>query len=183
MSLSIPHQLENETLILYALRESDFDALYRVASDPAIWKQHPNKDRWKKEVFNGFFEGALKSNGAYKVVDKFTKNVLGCTRFYEYNAEEKSICIGYTFYATACWGKGINHAVKRLMLETIFPIVSTVYFHVGAENIRSQIAVSRLGAVKINEQEIAYYNEPPKLNFVYALSYNQYLSKTMVNHA
>jgi RimJ/RimL family protein N-acetyltransferase len=77
--------------------------------------------------------------------------------------------IGYTFYATAYWGKGINRGVKVLMLNHAFKFVSTVYFHIGAQNIRSQMAITRLGAKKVDEQEIAYHGEPSKLNFVYAM--------------
>jgi RimJ/RimL family protein N-acetyltransferase len=55
------------------------------------------------------------------------------------------------------------------MLDYIFQFVSKVHFHIGADNIRSQIAIERLGAEKIAEQEIAYYGEVPRLNFVYEI--------------
>lgn len=78
--------------------------------------------------------------------------------------------LGYTFYAVEYWGKGINHAVKTLMLNYAFQFVSKVYFHIGATNIRSQISIGRLSAVKIAEQEVTYFAELPKLNFVYEIS-------------
>jgi RimJ/RimL family protein N-acetyltransferase len=162
--------LENERVILRPLQEQDFDVLYNVAADPAIWLQHPNKDRWKKEVFSTFFEGAMKSGGAFLVIDKITGTAIGSTRFYDHNPEDSSIFIGYTFYATAYWGKGINPMVKALMLDYIFKFVNSVYFHIGAENIRSQTAITRLGAVKVGEQEVRYFGEPPKLNFVYEIT-------------
>lgn len=56
------------------------------------------------------------------------------------------------------------------MLDYIFQFVSKVYFHVGAENVRSQIAISCLKAEKITEQEVSYFKEQPKLNFVYEIS-------------
>jgi N-acetyltransferase len=56
------------------------------------------------------------------------------------------------------------------MLDYIFQFVSKVYFHIGADNIRSQIAISRIGAKKIAEQEVIYYSESPKLNYVYEIS-------------
>lgn len=59
---------------------------------------------------------------------------------------------------------------KTLMLDYIFEFVNRVYFHIGAENIRSQTAISRLGGVKIGEQEVTYFGEIPKLNFVYEMS-------------
>ena len=159
--------LENELATLYPLQEIDFETLYKVASDPEIWKQHPNKDRWKRDIFRTFFDGALQSSGAFKIVDKQSGEVIGSTRIYEYNEAEDSVFIGYTFYAVSRWGKGFNQAVKVTMLDYLFQFVSKICFHIGAENIRSQIAISRLGAEKIGEQEVTYFGEKSKLNFVY----------------
>lgn len=170
MKVNIQPTLENELLKLSPLEENDFEKLYAVANDPLIWEQHPNNDRWKKEVFLNFFEGALKSGGAFKIIDKRTGNWMGSTRFYEYNEEKKSILIGYTFYARAYWGKGINPAVKKLMLDYIFQFVEDVYFHIGSKNFRSQVAIGRLGATKIREIEVAYYGEPTRTNFEYHIS-------------
>jgi RimJ/RimL family protein N-acetyltransferase len=170
MNINIQPTLENEKLILYPLQEQDFEDLYLAASNPKIWEQHPNKERWQRDVFKNFFEGALQSKGAFKIVDKATGNTIGSTRFYDYSTEDKSILIGYTFYTTEFWGKGINHLVKRLMLDYIFQFVSVVNFHIGADNIRSQISISRLGITKIAEQEVAYFGEQPKLNFIYSIT-------------
>lgn len=170
MNFSIQAKLENEKILLLPLEQNDFEALYQTAADEKIWLQHPNKDRWKKEVFQSFFEGAIASQGAFKIIDKESGNIAGSTRFYNYNADENSILIGYTFYATQFWGTGINTSVKKLMMDYIFQYVAKVHFHVGAENIRSQIAVGRLGAVKIAEEQVAYYGEQPKLNFVYEIN-------------
>lgn len=162
--------METEKTILYPLQEKDFELLYAVASDPEIWKQHPNKDRWKKEVFKTFFDGAMQSKGAFKIVDKATGKTIGSTRIYDYNEQENSIFIGYTFYAVAYWGKGINKLVKATMLDYIFQFVSKVYFHIGANNICSQVAIERIGAEKISEQEVTYFGEASRLNFVYEIS-------------
>ncbi len=169
MNFNLQPVLENNLCILSPLEEKDFDALYKVASDPKIWEQHPNKDRWKKEVFEKFFEGAMQSKGAFKIINKETGEIVGSTRFYDFNEEEDCIFIGYTFYAVSCWGKGFNLSVKKTMLDYLFKYVSKVRFHIGAENIRSQIAISRVGAKKIAEEEVAYFGEKPKLNFVYEI--------------
>lgn len=173
MNFSIQQILENEKIILYPLQEQDFEALYSVASDPRIWEQHPNKDRWKREVFQVFFDGAIQSKGAYKIVDKATNAIIGSTRFYDYDEQSSSIFIGYTFYATSSWGKGINQSVKLMMLDYIFRFVSDVFFHIGSTNIRSQIAIGRIGAEKVGEEEVTYFGEKPKLNFVYKISKKQ----------
>ena len=181
MKFNLQPILENERVILYPLQEEDFETLYNVASDPKIWEQHPNKDRWQKDVFRVFFDGAMQSKGAFKIVDKATGQVIGSTRVYDYSEQEDSIFIGYTFYATSCWGKGINHSVKALMLDYLFQFVSHVYFQIGAGNIRSQIAISRLGAKKIAEQEVAYFGESPKLNFVYSIGKEEWQQRAGSN--
>lgn len=168
--MNLQPTLETPNISLQPLLATDFEALYAVASDPKIWFQHPNKDRWKKEVFTNFFNGAMKSKGAFKVVDKHNGALLGSTRFYDLNEQDSSIFIGYTFYAVKCWGEGINHGVKKLMLDYAFEFVSKVFFHIGAANIRSQVSISRLNAVKIDEQEVTYFGELPKLNYVYEIS-------------
>jgi RimJ/RimL family protein N-acetyltransferase len=176
MNFDIQPTLENDKVILYPLREDDFEALYAVASDPKIWEQHPNKDRWKREVFLTYFDGAIQSRGAFKIVDKSTGRIAGSTRMYDYNEQDNSILIGYTFYATEYWGKGFNRSVKVLMLDYLFRFVSEVYFHVGAGNVRSQIAITRVGAKKVGEQDIAYFGEPDRLNFVYRITKDEWLA-------
>jgi len=55
------------------------------------------------------------------------------------------------------------------MLGHVFAFVDTVIFHVGASNIRSQKAMEKLGAVKIGEEEVAYFGESSRWNFVYEI--------------
>jgi RimJ/RimL family protein N-acetyltransferase len=175
MNINTQPVLENETVILLPLQEDDFEALYQTAADPAIWEQHPNKDRWKREVFEGFFEGAMQSKGAFTIIDKQSGAIAGSTRFYDYNEADKSILIGYTFYATRYWGKGLNPLVKHVMMDYIFQFVDKVYFHIGAANLRSQIAITRLGATKTGEAAITYHGEKPNQNFIYEITKKSYL--------
>lgn len=161
--------LENDYVKLKPLKEEDFEGLYQVASDPLIWEQHPNKTRYQKEVFRNFFEGAIESKGAFLVLDKKTGETIGSSRFYGFAPEKKSVSIGYTFLARKCWGKAYNKALKAVMLEYAFKHAEKVIFHIGACNIRSQKAIEKLGAIKTGEEEIAYYGETEKLNFIYEI--------------
>jgi len=167
--LNLQPTLSDSLLRLQPLLESDFERLYAVASDPLIWAQHPNPDRYKKDVFENFFQGAMTSNGAFLVSDNTNGEVIGSTRFYAWNPKEKSIFIGYTFLARNYWGKQYNRAMKQLMLDYAFTFFDRVLFHVGAANIRSQKAMEKLGATKIREIEVAYYGEPSRMNFEYEL--------------
>ena len=56
------------------------------------------------------------------------------------------------------------------MLDYAFQYVDKVYFHIGAQNIRSQKAIEKIGAIKVDEFEVAYYGEPSKLNFIYLIN-------------
>ena len=162
-----PNHLSNHLIRLEPLQPSHFNELYETASDPLIWEQHPNPNRYQKEVFESFFEGALASGGAFIVRDVDTGKALGSTRFYDLKPLDNEIKIGYTFFSRDCWGKGINRQVKTLMLNYAFIYIEKVIFHIGAQNIRSQIAIEKLGAKKVGEEMVAYYNEPDRLNFVY----------------
>ncbi len=161
--------MEDERIQIIPLNATDFDALYAVASDPLVWEQHPNKDRYQHDVFLNFFKGAMESKGAFLVLDKATGQVIGSTRYYD-TEEADSIAIGYTFIGRAYWGGGYNPALKKLMIDYALQHYGAVIFHIGSQNIRSQTAIKRLGAKKIGEQEIAYYGEPAKLNFIYQIT-------------
>ena len=167
--MNIQATLENENVKLVPLNPNDFEELFSVASDPKIWEQHPNKDRYQREVFEKFFQGAMESKGAFKILDKNTGEIAGSTRFYDYNQDDNTILIGYTFYATKFWGSKLNPQVKKLMLDYIFQFVDKVNFHVGKDNIRSQKAMEKLGAKKVDEVNVAYFGEPEKLNVVFEI--------------
>jgi len=174
MKFSIQSRLKTENVELVPLQTDDFEQLFAVASDPLVWEQHPNKDRYKREVFENFFQGAMESGGAFKIVKQNTGEVAGSTRFYDYNAEDNSIFIGYTFYGTKFWGSKLNPQVKKLMLDYIFQYVDKVNFHVGKDNIRSQKAMEKLGARKVDEVNVAYFGEPEKLNVVFEIRKEDY---------
>ena len=167
--MNVQATLENENVKLVPLNPNDLEELFSVASDPKIWEQHPNKDRYQREVFEKFFQGAMESKGEFKIMDKSSNEVAGSTRFYDYNPKENSIFIGYTFYATKFWGSKLNPQVKKLMLDYIFQFVDKVNFHVGKDNIRSQKAMEKLGAKKVDEVNVAYFGEPEKLNVVFEI--------------
>ncbi|MES2783480.1 MAG: GNAT family N-acetyltransferase [Pseudomonadota bacterium] len=145
--------LIGERVMLRPLLASDYDALYAVASDPEIWAMHPFRDRYKKEVFDGFFADAIMSQGAFVVVDKATDQIIGTTRFACYDPVTEEIEIGWTFFATTYWRTGTNREVKALMLRHIFQFVRIVVFQVGALNFRSRTAVERLGGKLVLEHQ------------------------------
>jgi RimJ/RimL family protein N-acetyltransferase len=151
MPFELQPTLTGTLLELRPLRPEDFDDLYAVASDPAIWEQHPSSDRYKEDVFKDFFREAMESGGAFAVIDRATGRMIGSSRYYGYDEQGSEIEIGWTFLACAYWGGVYNREMKELMLRHAFRFVSSVVFFVGPTNWRSQRAIEKIGGVRLPE--------------------------------
>ncbi|MGQ4006061.1 GNAT family N-acetyltransferase [Francisellaceae bacterium CB300] len=137
--------LSYEDVRLQIMTQNDFDKLFAIAKDPKIWEQHNDPQRYKIEGFKKFFDSGIDNPQNCFLI--FYKNELvGSTRYYEYSVAQSSVKIGYTFYATKCWGTDLNSKVKNLMLDYAFKFVDNVFFDVWNKNFRSQKAVEKLGA-------------------------------------
>jgi RimJ/RimL family protein N-acetyltransferase len=162
--------LRGERVELRPLRPEDFDDLYGVASDPLIWEQHPDRDRYRKDVFKQFFREALESGGALLASDAVTHRVIGSSRYYGYDEQRSEVEIGWTFLARSHWGGLYNGEMKRLMLRHAFKFVERVVFLVGPENLRSRRAMEKVGAIRAGSRRDATGRE----NFVYRIAREQF---------
>ncbi len=139
-----PRQI-TPALHLRPLLPTDWDALYAVASDPAIWAQHPAHDRWQEPVFRGFFRQALDSGGALVAIDPARGEIIGSSRFDLARAGPGEMEIGWTFLARRCWGGAMNAVMKRAMIGHALGFVDRVIFVVGEGNLRSRRAMEKIG--------------------------------------
>lgn len=169
MSFDLQPTLIGDVVTLRALDQDDFEELYAVASDRLIWEQHPNNDRYKRDVFERFFRGAMGSGGAFAVIDLATGGIIGSTRYHGYDPDKSEVEIGWTFLARSHWGGRYNGEMKRLMLAHAFKFVESVVFLVGPANIRSQRAVERIGAVRDGSRP----NAAGRVSFVYRIVRSQ----------
>lgn len=151
--------LLGELLELRPLRANDFEALFRVAADPLIWEQHPERDRYQEPTFRAFFEEALTSGGALVALDRANGHIIGSSRYHGYDAEGSVIEIGWSFLARVYWGGRYNGEMKRLMVEHAFKSVKRVIFTIGPENRRSQRAVEKIGGVRAGTTTDAHGRE------------------------
>ncbi|OYZ17923.1 MAG: hypothetical protein B7Y39_14340 [Bdellovibrio sp. 28-41-41] len=159
--------LHGKLLKTEPLQSDQFEELYQVASDPLIWKVHPNPLRYQRDVFQKFFDSGLERHGALLIKTADGKRVIGSSSFYEYNHYLREVVIGYTFLSREYWGGNYNKELKKLMLEYAFKFVDTVYFDVGEKNIRSQKALDKIGA-----QLVKKITEPdPRGQIVLTLRY------------
>jgi N-acetyltransferase len=144
--------LQGELVAVRPLRSEDFAQLYALAADPLLWEQHPERERWREDVFRAYFDDHLASGGALAVVARDSGSLIGATRFDNYDAEASEIEIGWTFLARPYWGGLYNSDLKRVMLDHAFQSVDTVVFLVDARNLRSRRAVEKLGATECGER-------------------------------
>ena len=169
MAFDLQPHLRGRLIELRPLRSEDWNDLFAVASDLRIWEQHPENDRYKEDVFRIFFKDALESGGAFVVVDRENRQIIGSTRFYGYNPEKSEIEIGWTFLARKYWGGRYNAEMKRLLLNHAFKFVESVVFFVGEDNVRSQKAMEKVGAIKVGTATRTYGNHPLARNVKYVI--------------
>ena len=169
MTFDLQPHLKGELIELRPLKPNDWDELFAVASDPLIWEQHPEPDRYKEDVFRVFFKEAMESGGAFVIVDRETQHIIGSTRFYGYDPEKSEIEIGWTFLARQYWGGRYNSEMKRLLLNHAFRFVESVVFFVGEHNVRSQKAMEKIGAIKVGTATRTYGNHPAATNVKYLI--------------
>ncbi len=171
MTLDRQPYLVGQLLELRPLRTDDFPGLFAVASDPLIWEQHPESDRYQEAVFRRFFSKALESGGALVAVDRATGEIIGSSRFHGYDPQQSVVEIGWTFLGRDYWGGRTNGEMKQLMLQHAFHSVKRVIFRIGPRNIRSQKAVEKIGgkfAQKTTDsqgEEIWVYELTPEMYF------------------
>jgi len=169
MTFELQPTLMSEILEVRPLRADDWEELYAVASDPLLWEQHPNSDRYKPDVFRKFFDEALASGGAFVVLDRKTGRVIGSSRFHCYDLVRSEIEIGWTFLARSHWGGIYNGELKRLMLAHAFKFVDNVIFFIGSTNIRSQRALEKIGGVRAGTKSDPNGRE----SFIYRITRSQ----------
>ena len=145
---------------LRQLEHTDFEPLFSVASNPKVWEQHPERDRWKRDKFQRFFDGAVENPlPSYTIIDREQSLVIGSSRYYDYHPDRSVVSIGYTFIDPSYWGTNANQEIKTIMLAEAFKFVATVCFDIGPNNFRSRRAVEKIGASfshAVDENKVVY---------------------------
>lgn len=168
--INLQPTLENDLVVVRPLKPQDFEELYQVARDPKIWELHQNTDRWELSVFKDFFKNALDSKGAFIIVDKATKEMIGSSRYKRADNSEEAIEIGWTFLSREYWGGIYNKSFKSLMITYAFDHFDYILFHVDHLNYRSQRAVEKLGGKVLDKKsDLGYLHTAKKTGLTYIL--------------
>ena len=170
MEFDLQPTLKGELIEVRPLARDDFDALFAAASDPLIWEQHPENDRYQRAVFEKFFQGALDSKGAFAVIERKSGRIIGSSRYRNLVPAESEVEIGFTFLERAYWGGVYNGELKSLMLAHAFRFVDRVVFVVGENNLRSQKALEKIGARFLKRSERPARDGTMKPQIVFAIT-------------
>lgn len=146
------YPLENDVALLRPLSPDDLPALVRfVVEQPEIWR-YSYCPPVGEDGMKAYFETALAARAAgreypFAVIDKRTGRFAGSTRFYDINIANRSLQLGYTWYAGEFQGTGLNKNCKFLLLECAFDACGfdRVEFQADVNNARSIAAMKSIG--------------------------------------
>jgi len=167
--------LTGDLMELRPLRPDDFDALFFAASDPLVWEQHPESDRYQREVFQKFFDGALESKGAFAIIERKSGRIVGSSRYCNLDSKNSEVEVGWTFLERQFWGGTYNRELKRLMLDHAFQFVNRVLFVVGEKNLRSQKALEKIGARFLRKAHLPARDGTLAPNLVFAITRDSWI--------
>ena len=144
--------LENDHVLLRPLTIDDApNLLYFSLNEPNIWK-YSLITAAGEEGLNNYLNIAVKARAEGKeypfiVFDKRTNQYAGSTRFYDIQADYKTLQLGYTWYGQKFQGTGLNKQCKYLILSFAFEQLGQerVEFRADNRNERSIAAMKSIG--------------------------------------
>lgn len=124
--------------------------LFEVTRDPDIWTWLLNSRPETVDDMRAWIAEALATREAFAQIEVATGRVVGTTSFYEVVPEHRRLVIGYTIVGSAWQGTAINPEAKLLLLTEAFDVRDAlrVAWYTDAQNVRSQRAIEKLGAVR-----------------------------------
>ncbi|HET7301196.1 MAG TPA: GNAT family protein [Oleiagrimonas sp.] len=147
-----PVTLEGRHALLEPLAREHVPALRRACADGELWKL------WyasvpEPEAMEAYVDKALAMQTAgnalpFVVRLKTSGDIVGCTRFYEADAAQRQLTIGYTWYAASVQRSAVNTECKWLLLCHAFDTLGCIRVAWCTHwlNHHSRAAIERLGA-------------------------------------
>ena len=149
---SLPVTLEGQHTRLEPLSLAHQEALLAAAGDGELWNSIvtlvPNRD-----TMTGYIEAALTAQARgselpFVMISKSSGKVVGTTRFYEIDRNDRRLAIGYTWLSVSAQRTAVNTEAKLLLLTHAFEFLkfNRVEFITDVLNQQSRRAILRLGA-------------------------------------
>lgn len=146
--------LPGSLLTLRPLLHSDADSLVNAAADGALWSL-PFTVIPSVDSVHGYIDKALRGQAdgsvmPFAITLTADQSVIGSTRFWKIDRENRKLEIGHTWYARTWQRTAANTESKLLLLRYAFEHLQCirVQFTTDVLNERSQAAILRIGAVQ-----------------------------------
>ncbi len=150
-----PLTLEGRIVRLVPLAETHVMDLSHVGLRPEIWQHMLYGNIDSEEKMLGFIRDLLQRQARgtdlpFTVILRTTGKPIGCTRYMYINLPDRCVEIGGTWYAPEYQRTGVNTESKYLLLCHAFERWGCIRVQLKTDlnNVRSQRAIERLGAVK-----------------------------------
>lgn len=144
--------LQNDRVRLEPLTAAHYEALHAIAFDEELWRYTSsrilNEDEFEWYMQSAIADRAKGLSYPFVVIDRASGKVAGSTRYGNISEEHKRIEIGWTWYARAYQGTGINKACKYELLRFAFDVLGCVRVELKTSvlNERSRRAIAGIGA-------------------------------------
>lgn len=146
--------LQGALVTLRPLLHSDADSLVNAAADGALWSL-PFTVIPSVDSVHGYIDQALRGQAdgsvmPFAITLTADQSVIGSTRFWKIDRENRKLEIGHTWYARTWQRTAANTESKLLLLRYAFEHLQCirVQFTTDVLNERSQAAILRIGAVQ-----------------------------------
>lgn len=146
--------LEGKTVTLVPMEMAQLDRLWKAAQSEIIWEftasKIDSKDTMKRTMEYALEEREKGVQLPFTVKHLKTGEIIGSTRFMNISTVHHTLEIGWTWYHPDYWRTAVNTEAKFLLLSYAFEELgmNRVEFCTDSRNVRSQHAISRLGAKK-----------------------------------
>lgn len=144
-------ELRGGSTILAPLQTAHADALREAAADGQLWNlwytSVPAPERMDAWIASALADRAAGTALPFVVRDA-AGAVVGSTRYFQADADNRRLEIGHTWYAQSTQRSGVNTQAKWLLLRHAFETLGciAVEFRTHWCNLRSREAIARLGA-------------------------------------
>lgn len=168
--------LENESILLRPLTNDDLHKIESISYNKELGEFGARvKNRDDLIQYFNFCINSKKEKELYPliIISKENNDPIGITMFGNISFPNKRLEIGWTWIGEKFQGTGINAICKELLLNYCFDNLNLrrVEFKVDVNNLKSQRAVEKIGAIKegfLRNYNIQSYGES-KGTYVYSI--------------
>ncbi|MDT9727143.1 N-acetyltransferase [Xylanibacillus composti] len=148
------NRLEGKRIELEPLETRHTESLFNISQANGVWTYLPGSINTIRDM-DKFIRSAIearetKQQFPFAVYDKQLNEYVGSTQYLRISEINNNLNIGWTWYHPKVWRTKVNTEAKYLLLRYAFEElkVCRVEIITTTDNVRSQKAIERLGAVR-----------------------------------